>query len=321
MLTTLADYFDVSVDVLLGYEMTLKKKKDIVDRINMCIAEHRFKDAEAISKDALVRYPHEFSVIYASAMIYHVKALEKQNPEDAGMAIDLLTKSMDYLSQNKNPDINDFVIRSQIAYDYIIVDEKAALERFKEINFRGINDTIIALVYLQNAEVKQALNYSTNGLINHLSDLINSSTYMILSLSCLDVKKNYEAAVILADTILEVIEKFKTDEVGYFSKLEAFYCILKAYLYACVDDDEKMKSNVCIGKKIAKMFDEKGTNDITEHLRFCYVERDSYAAMDSIGESAVEGIEAVLRKQFTKVAGINKKALNNLISCWEENGE
>ena len=321
MLTELADFFDISIDVLLGYDLSSKKAGDIVEKINSLVAEHRFEEAESVSRDAITRYPHDFAIIYASAMIYHVKAMENQNVSDARKAIDLLTKSADYLSQNNNPDINDFVIRSQIAYNYIIVDAKAALERFKELNFGGINDTIIALVYLQNAEVNQALNYCTNGLINHISDLINSFNYMVLALTCTKRRNNIESALCIVDTILEIIRKFKKTEVGYFSKLEAFYYVLKAYLYACLGEEEKMIVNVTTGKNIAKAFDEKGSNDVAKNFRFYYSEKESYMAIDSIGENAVTGIESVLRKQITKIAGIDKDALKKVIGYWEKNDE
>ena len=41
MLGILADFFDVSVDVLIGYDMSSKRVDDIVSRINNFSAEHK----------------------------------------------------------------------------------------------------------------------------------------------------------------------------------------------------------------------------------------------------------------------------------------
>ncbi|MBR6402523.1 MAG: helix-turn-helix transcriptional regulator [Eubacterium sp.] len=317
MLMVIADYFDVSVDVLLEHEMSLKNADAYVNKINTFIIEHNFEEAEAVSRDALTRYPYDFSVIYASAQIYHSKAIEKHSIEDAKMAIDLLTRSLNYISQNKNPDINEFVIRTEIAYDYMIIDSKVALEKIKEINFAGIHDTIIALIYLYNSEHDEALRYSTSGMINHFTELINSSTYMIVSLICKGSKKNIDSAIIIADTILEMMEKFSKDEIGYFSKIEAFYYAFKAYLYACLGDDVMMERFVSEGMKLAKKFDESGSNSIVKHMRFSFIDIDTFPYNDSIGDKAVVGIESAFRDQLMKVSGINKKALKRFITCWE----
>ena len=318
MLTTLAGFFDVSVDVLLGYDMISRKVEDIVANIDSLVSKHKFEEAEVISRDAINRYPHDFSVIFSSAMIYHVKALENQDKNDARMAIDLFTKSLEYLSQNKNPDINDYVIRSNIAYNYLIIDEKAALERLKEINFGGINDTVIAHIYLQNEDPDQALNYSTSGIINHLGELIDSSVYMIIALAGTGQKKNLEESICLTDTMIDVIKKFSKDEIGCFSKYVAFYYVIKAYFCACIKDEYGMTKFISKGKKLAMEFDKNGSNDVARHLKFYHADKEHFYTIDSIGEKAVSGISTVLSKQIVKMAGVDKKTLNKIIDCWEK---
>ena len=59
MLGILADFFDVSVDVLIGYDMSSKRVSDIVDRINTLTVERKYEEAIVVSKDAITRYPHD----------------------------------------------------------------------------------------------------------------------------------------------------------------------------------------------------------------------------------------------------------------------
>ena len=318
MLTMLASFFDVSIDVLLGYDMASKKAEKIVENINLLVSERRFDEAEKLSRDAMSRYPHDFSVIYAAADVYYVKALENQDKEDALKAIDLLTKSLEYLSQNKDPDINDFIIRSRIAYSYMVADEKAAFERFKQINFGGIHDTVLALLCIQNNEVDQALNYSTLGIINHLNELIDSTLYMIMSLASKGGKKNLDEAVCLADTMIEVIAKFAGSEPGCYEKYMACYHVLKAYLYGCSGDENEMKKSLSEGKKLAESYDKNGTNDVARHLKFYHAEKKHYHIFDSIGENAVTGFSAALLGQIVKMGKINRKVLNRIIDDWEK---
>lgn len=318
MLTMLASFFDVSIDVLLGYDMASKKAEKLVENIKLLVSERRFDEAEKLSRDAMSRYPHDFAVIYAAADVYYVKTLENQDKEDALKAIDLLTKSLEYISQNKDPDINDFIIRSRIAYSYMVVDEKAAFERFKQINFGGIHDTVLALLCIQNNEVDQALNYSTLGIINHLNELIDSTLYMIMSLASKGGKKNLDEAVCLADTMIEVIAKFAGSEPGCYEKYMACYHVLKAYLYGCSGNENEMKKSLSEGKKLAESYDKNGTNDVARHLKFYHAEKKHYHIFDSIGGNSVTGFSAALLGQVAKMGKINKKVLNRIIDDWEK---
>ena len=318
MLGILADFFDVSVDVLIGYDMSSKRVSDIVDRINTLTVEHKYEEAIAVSKDAITRYPHDFGILFTSGMMYNAYAWEHQDVEMAKMAIKLLEESKNYISQNTNSEINIYTIDSTIATNYIIVDENEALKRFKEINFGGINNSILALVYLQNDDIKESLNYSTLGMINALANMFNSSTPMIISLALTGGKKNINSALALTDAILDIIEKLSFDRVGYYTKMEATYHMLKAYLYACLNDDEAMKENVNISIAKARSFDEKsGSNDAAKDFRFYYAYQKSFIAIDSIGEKAMEGIDSTLKNQFFNTPGINKKAYNKLMKYWE----
>ena len=318
MLGILADFFDVSVDVLIGYDMSSKRVDDIVSRINNFSAEHKYDEAIAVSRDALTRYPHDFRILFSSGMMYNAMAWEHQDAEMAKTAIHLLEESKNVISQNSNPGINEYTIDSTIAMDYIIIDEKIALERLKKINFGGINNSILALVYLQNDDIKESLNYSSLGMINALGNMFNSSTTMIVSLASNSSKKYAELAIDLSDTMLDVIKSFSNDKIGYYTKMEATYYMLKAYLYACLNNDEEMKKCVDTSIAKAKSFDrENSTNDLAKDFKYYFAQQKTFIAIDSIGEKAMEGIENTLKKQFFNVSGINKKAYKKLLEYWD----
>ena len=317
MLGILADFFDVSVDVLIGFDMSSKRISDIVNRINTLTTERKYEEAITVSKDALTRYPHDFSILFASGMMYNAYAWEHQDKELSKTAINLLEESKLYLSQNTNPDINEFSIESTIATDYIIVDEKEALKRFKKINFGGINNSILSLVYLQNDDINESLNYSTMGMINSLGNMYNSSTTMIIALASTGSKRNIDSALVLADTLLNIIKQFSFDRVGYFTKIESTYFLLKAYLYACLNNDEEMRDNVDLSITKAESYDNKsGSNDLSKDFKYFYAKQKSFIAIDSIGEKALDGLENTLNNQFFKISSVNKQAYKKLLEYW-----
>ena len=167
-LAILADFFDISIDALLGYDLSSKKIKDIIEDINSKVGQHMFDEAEAASRDALSRYPHDFPLIYTSACMYQLKALEKEDIKAAKRSIELFENARDHLSQNDNPEINEFTINLSIASSYSFFDEKKAIEIFKENNFAGISDAIMSFTYLKMGETDESLKCSTNGIIRNV---------------------------------------------------------------------------------------------------------------------------------------------------------
>ena len=318
MLAALADLFDVSIDALLGYDAAPKKINDIVNVINEKTVSNRFDEAISLSNDALIRYPHDFSVIYASAMIYHVMAVQGKDKKAPKEAIRLFELAKDYLKQNDNSEINEYTINCMIATDYMLFDVKKALKISKENNFGGVNNAVIAAAYMKEGNTGEALNYATRGLISSLTGLFNSSINMILALSCKGRKKDIASALTLCDDNLSIIKMFSNDDKGYLDKFTALFLVIKAYLYGIIKD-EKM-SAICLenAKITAKRYDENFSNDLAKDLKFYYAKKETCYAVDSIGESAINGIGSFLSYQISMIKGLDKALLDRLLDSWNE---
>ncbi len=210
------------------------------------------------------------------------------------------------------PDINEFTINNMIATDYMFFDEKKALEVFRGNNFGGVNHSLISLACLEMGDTKELLNYSTNALITNLFGMITSSTCMILALACTGKKDKYEAALDLADTMIGTIRLYQTEETGYLTKYEAFFHVMTAYIHALLRDEDRMIKSVRTAKRLAKKHDEHASRDVASHIRFYYAERESFTGVDSIGNSAVNGISELLEERFVSIPGLNKKVLRKI---------
>ena len=316
MLAALADLFDVSIDALLGYDTAPKKINDIVEAINSKTVSNRFEDAINISNDALIRYPHDFSVIYASAMIYHVMAVQGKDKKAPKEAIRLFELAKDYLRQNDNPEINEYTINCMIATDYMLFDVKKALKISKENNFGGVNNAVIATAYMKEGDTGEALDYATRGLISSLTGLFNSSINMILALSCKGKKKDIGSALILCDDNLSIIKMFSKDDKGYLDKFTALFLVIKAYLFGLMKDEKMLTDCLESAKTTAKRYDENFSNDLAKDLRFYYSKKATHYAVDSIGKSAVKGIGSFLSSQVSMIKDLDKKLLERLIDSW-----
>ncbi len=102
LIIQMADFFDTSVDVLLGYEIKDNRLEAMVKRL---LEYRRSKDRDGLAEaeKALKKYPHSFQILTQSAALYRAfgygsgdKALFHRAPE-------LLEQSRLLLSRNEDP--------------------------------------------------------------------------------------------------------------------------------------------------------------------------------------------------------------------------
>ena len=74
----LADMFDTSVDVLLGYEVKNNKRGAAVERLKKFL-HYRDERGLAEADKLLTRYPNCFEIVYRSADLYWVFGLMRQD--------------------------------------------------------------------------------------------------------------------------------------------------------------------------------------------------------------------------------------------------
>lgn len=313
----LADFFDVSIDALLGYDISSKKIKDIVDQIYALSGMHKFDEALTVSRDALTRYPHDFLICYTSASLYQLMALEKEDMKAARQAIKLYEEAKDHLSQNDDPGINEFTLNLNIASCYAFFDEKKAIKIFKENNFAGISDAVMAFTYLKMGETDESLKCSTGGIIKNLFGLLNCASYMMMALTMRKDKKSIDSAFELCENSLALIRMFKTKETGYLSKFEALFLVMKAYIYAIMGKEDLMESYLKEGKILARQYDMSSSNNIAKDIKFYYDKKESFIGYDSLGESAVEGIRKTINENVKKLPKIDQKIVDQILLKWD----
>ena len=71
LIVEMADFFDISVDVLLGYEMKDNRLKATLERLGGYVNTEDPEGPEEAEK-ALKRFPHSFAVVYLCAIIYMI---------------------------------------------------------------------------------------------------------------------------------------------------------------------------------------------------------------------------------------------------------
>ena len=75
----LANFFNISLDELVGYNMSSKKVDDMCKAIDNLVYDHRFDEAIRAANDAMIRYPHTFKVLHTCAEMYFRKAAKSKD--------------------------------------------------------------------------------------------------------------------------------------------------------------------------------------------------------------------------------------------------
>lgn len=112
IIVELADLFDTSVDVLLGYEVKDNRRQTTAERLRRYRTEKdRVGLAEA--EKALQKYPNDFEIVYRSAGLYRVFGIVEGDEALLRRALALLDKARLLLPQNTDPQINETVLSGQ----------------------------------------------------------------------------------------------------------------------------------------------------------------------------------------------------------------
>ena len=135
MLMELADFFDLSVDALLGYRLRANDRKSIVERMKRLRREDNYDEGIAEAEKALQKFPNTFSVVYECSKLFEMAGLKRQDKKMQSRSLDLLSHAIRLLSQNSDPEISEMSLRLDMANVLLDMEDwERALALFKENN-------------------------------------------------------------------------------------------------------------------------------------------------------------------------------------------
>lgn len=170
LIIELADLFDTSVDVLLGYEIKNNTQKDMVMRMKEFM-HNRDDQALTEAEKALTRYPNCFDIVYQSATIYHVFGLINRDKKLQWRTIRLMERAILLIDQNTDPEISKLYIYIDMANIYFSIGEaEKAVELLKSNNPCGINDAVIGQTLASVCDLPEAaVPYLSMALLNNIT--------------------------------------------------------------------------------------------------------------------------------------------------------
>jgi transcriptional regulator with XRE-family HTH domain len=293
-LIELADFFNISVDVLLGYSISAKSIDDIIDRMHVLLKDNLHEEAISEADKALVRYPGNFKIIHACAKTYAVVCAASAYKKHLEKTIELYESALKHISQNDDPDIDEFSIRLDMAELKSAKDPEAALEDFRKINYMGIADANIATILMNEGRIDEAMEKYTRVLVSVLIKSLQFSSNMAIALAMKGKRSDFREACDVLDWGIAIFDATSNEKISYLTKVKVVLLTVKSMCLACLDDYDNMRLCIDSAYELALKFDKDPTNGLDGKIRFWHAESEYKPNLyDVLGREAVTSIDSI----------------------------
>ncbi|MCM1261424.1 MAG: helix-turn-helix domain-containing protein [Butyrivibrio sp.] len=321
LLIELADFFDTSVDALLGYEIKDNKYETVVAQLKECI---RNKDKTGLVKadKALIRYPNSFEIVYNSATMYYLLGFMPYNEKMLRRSIELMERSIVLISQNTNPEISEFTLYRDMADIYSLLNENdKAIELLEKHNPCGLFNDYLGTYYghafrhesesgsaagheHESDDESKAVKYLSMAFLNNIVSLfrVYQGYYGIFY-----KKGELSLAVEINKFILGFLEGLKEEGKGSFldKAVISIYTSL-AGLQVQLGDVEAARESLHMAKKMSDEYDASAEGDVNS-IRFVSMDEPTNV-YDNLGDTVEECIQNQIKESES----------DKLQALWEE---
>ena len=286
LIMEMADFFDTSVDVLLGYEMKDNGFEATVKRLQ---EYRRRKDRAGLAEaeKAIKRYPHSFAVARECALIYIGFGVEERDKALFRRALEFSERSRMLIDQNNDPKISDQTICGQMAIAYLGLGETDnALELLKAHNAGGLYNHRIGQTLAVCGRCEDAvpfLSEAFEGIVFELLNTIIGYTNVYVSR---DDHPSTQAILRLGIGFFSALRE--DGKPNYLDKVNCgLYAALAGSQFLCGQTDEARTALEQAGR-LAAFFDASPNYD-QRGIRF--IDRtEGSGAYDDIGATASETV-------------------------------
>lgn len=307
LIMELADFFEISVDVLLGYEQQNGKVEERIARLHRYIAEKNFEEAVLEAEKALKKYPNNFDLVYMSAFVYQLEFTQDKNEKAIERSNELFQHSISLLHQNTNKDISEVTIQNRIAENYLLIEKtEQALESLKQNNVCGINNSLIGLTYARTLkQPEEAKPYLIQAFANSFGDIIRTMGGMMM----LDAKTGIEAISWSSDFLDSM--KIVKEKIAFTDKLKVVLMAQNAIWKATLGQLGEARESIESAYALAKRFDTAPIYSL-DGIKF-FESVEGTIAYDDIGKTAMEAVWNTLNDVMEK-----SDAQRFVLGVWEE---
>ena len=292
LIMEMADFFDTSVDVLLGYEMKDNRLDATVKRLH---EYRRQKDMTGLAEaeKALKKHPHSFRIVNECATVYRVFGIERGDKALTRRALALLEQSLLLLGQNTDPEISEQTQYGKMAETYLGLDEvEKGIELYKKHNADGLNNPKIGNVLAQLDRGEEATSYLSEALAKIIADLCNVVSGYV---NVFAKQRDYASAEAILNWSVAVFSGLrKGDNPNFLDKVSSIFLAAAAQVQFESGREDAARESLIKAKALATFFDAAPSYDESD-IRF--ISRiEGASAHDDLGPTAMDGIQSVVNE-------------------------
>ena len=294
-LKELADVFRISVDALIGFSMRGYDAETEAERISNL---EKFQTILEVCEEydrALRRFPNHFSIVLGAAKSFQRAGVVYKRRERLTTAIEMYRHAIELMPQNKDPEINEVLLRNEIALCYSHLEEYGrAVEEYKKNNVCGINDAGIGKILIEDQRRdREGIGYVIKAFLNGMSDTVTAiSAHMIYYFHM----KEYEKLIRLAQWGIGYLTSVKEDpdKGAFIDKIISMERLTLACACDLAGRKAEARENLAEAVRIARRFDEDPVYTL-ENMAFIEHIKDS-SVYDDCGPTAIDGLHCTAEK-------------------------
>ena len=291
MLVEIADFFDISMDVLLGYRVKDNHMAAIEERLREYC---RIRNPEALveAEKALKKYPNSFKIVHGCAQVYAFFGIGSKDHAETRRALELYEQAKHLISQNPDPEISEQTVSGEIASAWMILGEyEKSIELLKKNNAGGVySDTIGMVLALDLKKYEEAEPFLSESLLLNTMGLVNSVVGYALVLSA---RRDYAAAQRMLSGLIAYLGLLKEGEKADFAdKIMASMYTVMAHVYLL--EGKTKEATECLSGVLASVLQFDAAPDYgIKTLRYPEFHND-VILNDGLGATAADSIISIL---------------------------
>ncbi len=287
VLTSLADFFEVSLDALVGYTVQAHRRSDLVERIRQLIVQKKHSEATRAAREALRRYPNSFDVVFEAMRAYGYSGMEQDRPEDLRKAISLAECAMVLVHQEQERPVP---VRAETIWSYMgsyhahLNEYDEALRCYENGNIAENNDIAIANCQTELGCYDRALPKLSRGLVVSVVRLFNAATG---AMNCLIASGRQQDAIALASWLCRALDGMESPNGSYIWKMKTLLYVGAARAMLLMNRRSDAELQLRQAVHCARRFDSAPSYSVNG-FRFYWGE--DKPILDIAGETAMSAI-------------------------------
>ena len=292
LILEMADFFDLSLDVMIGFEPKDNGVQDSIKRIRLLTASH---DHEGVieAEKALKKYPHNFDIVYHCAQYYlSIGSFLTSKKKYLKRSKELYYQAIRLLPQNKDPYVDEAVLYGTLAWSlYCLEETDTAIQTLKDHNAAGMHNIPLGLFLAQQNKTEEADIVLSYAFIQQMGNLLN-----LLVAKGLTFTQNHQykdARDLFTWGLMTNRAMRKDGKTCFLDKSSCIFLTGLAWAELKLKDKKKAKEHLQEAIRTAEAFDAAPNYDAT-NMRFISL-KDRVEVTENSGETARQSIENVIR--------------------------